>query len=263
MKTNLKFYKILLLCFFISFLAFIPNAKASALTARDVALMVDAVDTSKTAEFSMTMHITRNNQKLVRVMSMKNKKDDIGEKQYIHFQEPSDVRDTSYVIWTYKDVSKDDDMWIYLPANGMVRRISGGGKKGAFMRSDYANEDISSREVDLDMYSNLREEELSGVACYVIEATPKEPEKTNFSKRILWIRKDIMLPAKIDYYDFNNVHYKELVFGGFKEIQSIWTATRQRMRSLLQNSETIIEVKETRYNAPISNDTFQWQNLKR
>ncbi|HAL86858.1 MAG TPA: outer membrane lipoprotein-sorting protein, partial [Deferribacteraceae bacterium] len=42
---------------------------------------------------------------------------------------------------------REDDMWLYLPAESLVRRISGGGKKGAFMRSDFANEDIQKREV--------------------------------------------------------------------------------------------------------------------
>ena len=38
-------------------------------------------------------------------------------------------------------------MWVYLPAESLVRRISGGGQKGAFMRSDMANEDIEDRAV--------------------------------------------------------------------------------------------------------------------
>ena len=37
-------------------------------------------------------------------------------------------------------------MWVYMPAESLVRRISGGSKKGSFMRSDYANEDISRRK---------------------------------------------------------------------------------------------------------------------
>lgn len=75
-------------CVFVYTLCFILCTKeAYALSARDIALMADAVDTSKSAEFTMTMIITRNNQKLVREMSMKKKKDAQGEKQYILNQE--------------------------------------------------------------------------------------------------------------------------------------------------------------------------------
>jgi hypothetical protein len=45
-----------------------------------------------------------------------------------------------------------------------VRRISGGGKKGSFMRNDFANEVIENREVD-DEHRLLRPEGFSGVNC--------------------------------------------------------------------------------------------------
>jgi len=41
--------------------------------------------------------------------------------------------------------------------------LSGGGKKGSFMRSDFANEDIEKREVDDDEHRLLRSEQFSGV----------------------------------------------------------------------------------------------------
>ena len=150
-----------------------------------------------------------------------------------------------------------------LPAESLVRRISGGSKKGSFMRSDYANEDISRREVDKDTYTLLPDEALSGVDCHVLEAKAVFPEKTNYSKRIIWIRKDIWLPAKIDFYDQGGNRCKELVFGGYKEIQGIWTATRQRMRTEGSDSETIMEIREVTYNTPIAEDIFLPQDLKR
>lgn len=259
----MKYFFASILFFLISLAHFNLPQVAYGLTAREVALMADSVDTSQTSEFTTTMEIERGSQKLVRSMSIKKKKVTEGEKQYIRFMDPSDVRNTSYVTWTYKDITKDDDMWIYLPASGQTRRMSGGGKKGSFMRSDYANEDMSRREVDADEYSNLQELNLGSVPCYVIEARPKFPEKTNYAKRIVWIRKDILLPAKIEFYNDEDIQVKELIFGGYKKIQSIWTATKQRMRSLLENSQTTLSITETLYNTSISEDTFQWQNMKR
>ena len=149
-------------------------------------------------------------------MFMKKKKFPGVDKQHIRFLEPAEVRNTAYLTWTYKELGKDDDMWVYLPAESLVRRISGGGKKGSFMRSDYANEDIARREVDRDTYNLLPDENLGGVDCHVLEARAIEPEKTNYSKRIIWIRKDIWLPAKIDYYGQDGHRIKELLFDGYK-----------------------------------------------
>lgn len=240
----------------------VPTA-GLALTGRDVALKADQVDTSRSADMSMAMVIKRGDQQLVRAMSMKKKKFPGVDKQHIRFLEPAEVRNTAYLTWTYKELGKDDDMWVYLSAESLVRRISGGGKKGSFMRSDYANEDIARREVDRDTYNLLPDENLGGVDCHVLEARAIEPEKTNYSKRIIWIRKDIWLPAKIDYYGQDGQRIKELLFGGYKEIQGIWTATRQRMHTLDANSETILELREVQYNTPVADDLFLSQNLKR
>ena len=217
-------------------------ASGWALTGRDVALKADQVDTSRTSDMSMAMIIKRGDQQLVRFMAMKKKKFPDSEKQHIRFLEPGDIRNTAYLTWSYRDINKDDDMWVYMPAESLVRRISGGSKKGSFMRSDEA---------------------LSGVDCHVLEAKAVFPEKTNYSKRIIWIRKDIWLPAKIDFYDQGGNRCKELVFGGYKEIQGIWTATRQRMRTVGSDSETIMEIREVAYNTPIAEDIFLPQDLKR
>ena len=154
-------------------------ASGWALTGRDVALKADQVDTSRTSDMSMAMIIKRGDQQLVRFMAMKKKKFPDSEKQHIRFLEPGDIRNTAYLTWSYRDINKDDDMWVYMPAESLaVRRISGGSKKGSFMRSDYANEDISRREVDKDTYTLLPDQALSGVDCHVLEAKAVFPEKT-------------------------------------------------------------------------------------
>lgn len=101
----------------------VPTA-GLALTGRDVALKADQVDTSQSADMSMAMIIKRGDQQLVRAMSMKKKKFPGVDKQHIRFLEPAEVRNTAYLTWTYKELGKDDDMWVYLPAASLVRRIS-------------------------------------------------------------------------------------------------------------------------------------------
>ncbi|MDR3088839.1 MAG: outer membrane lipoprotein-sorting protein [Desulfobulbaceae bacterium] len=238
-------------------------AFAVALTGRDVAVKVDEADACTSSDMAIVMVIQRGGQTLERIMSVRKKKFTDMEKQRIRFLEPPDVRDTAYLTWSYKDFKKDDDMWVYLPAQSLTRRISGGGKKGAFMRGDYANEDMSRREVDEDAYTMLTDEKLAGVDCHVIEARPVFPDKTNYSKRVIWVRKDFWLPTKIDYYDQNETLMKELVFGGFKEIQGIWTATRQRMKTVDGDSETTLELRQVVYDAPVADDIFSSQDLKR
>jgi len=242
----------------------LPEGPAWAITGRDVAVHMDHVDTSSCGESQIVMLVRREDEKLVRIMQIKKKKYNDSEKQLIKFMEPSDVRDTAYLTWSYKDIHKNDDMWIYMPAASLVRRISGGGgKKGAFMRSDFANEDISKREVDDDHHELLREEELYNTPCYVVAMHPIQPEDTNYSRRIVWVRKDMWLPVRVDYYDKSDKLYKRMIYGGFKEIQGIWTSTRQVMKSLVRNSETLLETRKMQYETGLSDEIFRHSDLKR
>ena len=128
------------------------------------------------------MVINRKGKKLVRKMESCNKKYGPDERGLIKFIEPPDVRGIMYLTWSYEDVNRDDDMWTFLPAESLVRRISGGGKKCSFIRSDCANEDIEKKEVDDDEHKLLRSEKFSGVNCYVVERINKKAEKHKLLK---------------------------------------------------------------------------------
>ena len=238
-------------------------APAAAISGRDIALKVDAVDTSKSGEQDIVMVVKRGDEKLVRTMHVKKIRDAECEKQLILFSEPSDVRGTSFLTWGYKDLERDDDMWVYMPEAALVRRISGGGKKGAFMRSDFANEDISRREVDDDTHTLVGEEELYGVKCYRIDMVPVQTDNTNYSKRRMWVRQDIWLPARVDYYNKAGVVIKRSVYGGFKQIEGIWTATRQLMKSLQTQSQTLLETRKVQYDIALKEEMFSHSVLKR
>jgi len=254
--------KQILMGFFIIIL-FNGAAQAAELTGREVALKMDAVDTSFDGKRTATMVIIRRGHKLVRKMETFAKKCGPDERRLIKFMEPPDVRGTMYLTWSYEDIDKDDDMWIYLPAESLVRRISGGGKKGSFMRSDFANEDIEAREVDDDTYKLLPSEEFSGVACYVLERTAIKQKDTNYSKRIVWVRKDTFLPMKTKYFNKRGKHFKTAVCGGFKQIKGIWTFTKMMSQTPQKKSKTLMQYTNVDYDIELPDSLFEKSNLKR
>ena len=252
------------LVLFIVLLSQLPFAvKAAELTGRDIAVRMDAVDTSQDGKRTAIMVINRKGQKLVRKMETYNKKYGPDERGLIKFIEPPDVRGIMYLTWSYEDVNRDDDMWIFLPAESLVRRISGGGKKGSFMRSDFANEDIEKREVDDHEHRLLRSEDFSGMDCYVVERISKKQKDTNYSKRIVWVRKDIWLPMKVEYYNKRAKHFKTAIYGGFKEIKGIWTVTKTMMETPRKGSKTLMQYDDVDYNIGLSDSIFEQSNLKR
>jgi outer membrane lipoprotein-sorting protein len=236
---------------------------AGQLNGRDIAIKMDAVDTSLDSRRTAIMVINRKGQKLVRKMESCNKKYSPDERGLIKFIEPPDVRGIMYLTWSYEDIERDDDMWVFLPAESLVRRISGGGKKGSFMRSDFANEDIEKSEVDDDEHRLLRSEELSGVDCYVVERITKKQKDTNYSKRIVWVRKDTWLPMKIEYYNKRSKHFKTAIYGGFKDIKGIWTITKIMAETPHKGSKTLMQYDNVDYNIGLSDALFEQSNLKR
>jgi hypothetical protein len=196
-------------------------------------------------------------------MDVSRRDDPDSEKQLITFLAPPDVRGTAYLTWSYKDFRKDDDMWVFLPAEALTRRIAGGARKGPFMRSDYSLEDILKREIDDDVWELLKKEKTFGADCFVLSAIPVEPDKSSYAKKLLWIREDIYLPTKVEYYGENDKLIKTLILGDFKLIQGIWIPLKQEMRAHGADSNTILELTDVTFNEPAPADLFLSQNLKR
>lgn len=241
------------------------QAQSQPLDGREIALRMHAADTSLDGRRAATMLIERGNQKLVRKLAMLNKKYGADEKTLTRFIEPADVRDTQYLSWSYDDTAKDDDMWVFFPSENLVRRISGGGKKGAFMRSDFANEDIEQRVVDDDSHTLLEETTLAGKAVYLIESTPipAKARDTNYSKRHIWVDKDTWLAVQIEYFDRRGRLLKRLKQGGIQQIDNIWTATKLIMETPRKKSRTLMQYTDVEYNVDLADSVFQQSSLKR
>ncbi len=235
---------------------------------RDIMMLVDGVDTSKDAKMTSVMVIERGDMKLVRRMEHmtrqygENFKD---ERTLIRFVAPADVHDTAYLTWSYDDPAREDDMWVYLPSESLVRRISGGGKKGAFMRSDLANEDIEDRAVDDDVHTLLGSKTVSGALCHIVESVPRKELKkdTNYSKRVQYIRQDIFLPVRIEYYDKRERLLKIGTHGGFEEIDGIWTITKSIVETPARKTRTLFQRQDIVYNQGLDDSLFLKSNLQR
>lgn len=241
------------------------SAMAEVLTGRDLAVKARQADSSADASRKATMVIERGSKKLVRKMQMWDKKYGFDKRSLIRFEEPADVRDTQYLSWIYEAVDKDDDLWVYLPTENQIRRISGGGKKGSFVRSDFANEDIEQRAIDDDIHKLLEITEFNGRKCYVLVSIPvkSKAKDSNYGKRLTWLDQEYWLPLKIEYYDKRNRLIKTLTQGGIEKIEGIWTATKLIMATPKNKSRTLMQYHNVRYNTGLQDSLFQQSALER
>ena len=159
------------------------------------------------------------------------------EKSTMFFKSPADVKNTSFMNYTYDD-DRDDDQWLYLPALKKVKRISGGSKDDYFMGSDFTYEDMEKRNPNKDHHKLLKTETLEGETCYVVESTPKE--EGQYSKRVAWVIKDKWIPLKIEFYDEDEELLKVLKITKYEEIKGYWIVMSQLMENVQREHKTVI-----------------------
>jgi outer membrane lipoprotein-sorting protein len=178
-----------------------------------------------------------------------------GKRTMIVFQQPDTVKGTRFL--TMENPGAADDRWIFLPGVGKVRRMAASEGSGSFVGTDFSYDDIasSSRGADLDTHTLLREENLNGVACYVIQSVPKD-SSYQYSKMLLWIAKDTKITLKIELYDKTNKLVKTAEMSGIKEVQGRLSTTITKMTTFAAGSSTTLFMDIIKYDDPVPEAVF-------
>jgi hypothetical protein len=233
-------------------------------TGRDIMLKVDERPDGDTRKSLMKMElINKRGSKRVRTMLSYSKDYGKDNKTIMFFQQPADVKGTGFLTWDYKDESKTDDRWLYLPAMKKTRRISGtSAKKAYFMGSDFTYDDMGNSDVDADSHKLLREEMLNGQPCWVIESTAKVNDGM-YSKKVGWIQKDNYMAVKVEYFDMQGSNLKVLEVNEVKKIDGFWAATEMIMTNHQRSHKTIIRLESMAYNIAIDDNVFTVNSLEK
>jgi outer membrane lipoprotein-sorting protein len=183
------------------------------------------------------------------------------EKSIMFFQSPADVKNTSFMNWSY-DSDKADDQWIYLPALKRVKRISSDSKNDYFMGSDFTYDDLGDRKLNADDHKLLREETVNGKACYVVESKSKD-EEYMYSKTITWIDKLIFVGVKKEFYDEDDELLKILTIKNVEKISGFYVVTNSEMKNVQKNHSTSITLSDVQVNSDISAAMFSERMMTR
>ena len=205
------------------------------------------------SELTMTL-INARGEERVRQLKQFTKTDDDTEKKIMFFLSPADVRNTSFMNYSYAD-GRDDDQWIYLPALRRVRRISSDGKSDNFMGSDFTYDDLGERHPDEDTHTLKGEEVMDGQACYVVESIPKDASYM-YSKTITWVMKDSFLGLKREFYDRDGKLLKTLQIKEFDQVDDFWTILETEMHNVQRSHRTVMSLKNVEYNTGLRDNQF-------
>lgn len=211
------------------------------------------------AELDMTITNSRGSERNRTISQYRADYGDV-EKKIMFFTAPSDVRNTSFLNWSYRD-GRDDDQWMYLPALKRVKRISSGSTNDSFMGSDFTYDDLGERHPSEDTHTLLRMETVEGQGCYVVESIPGE--KSEIGKTISWIVDGEWIGLKKEYYDTRGKLVKQLTINDSEKIDGLWVITDMTMEDLQKRSSTRIEMNDVDFSGEYDDSLFTERQMQR
>jgi hypothetical protein len=226
-------------------------------------LTIDERPNGNDRSMKMKMTLVNNRGKeRMREMMMYSKDYGKDSKSLFYFESPADVSGTGFLTWGYDDPAKDDDRWLYLPALKRSKRISGASKNDSFMGSDMSYDDMGNRSVDEDTHELLREESIDGHECWVIQSTSKGKDY-QYSKTVVWYRKDALIPVKGEFYDKKDALLKTMIQSDIKKVAGYWTAHTIIMENVREKHKTVLTMSEVAFDTGLDDNLFRVATLER
>lgn len=183
--------------------------------------------------------------------------EDAGDQQFlVAFSQPSDVRDTVFLVDKHTD--KDDDRWLYLPGLDLVKRISAGDKRTSFVGAHYFYEDVSGRRPSDDTHELVE----TSADFYVLRNEPVDPSSVEFASYVTWIDRETFLPMKIEYENAAGNLYRRVEVLGVEEVDGHPTVTTSRVSDLLGGGKTDMQFRYIGYDIGMPADVFTERSLR-
>ena len=229
------------------------TAAAADLTAEEIINMRDDNEYFDTAEMEADMIIASGSRIITKTMvALSDRKNSL-----VEFTNSQD-RGTKFL-------KREDDLWMFFPDAEEIIKISGHMLSQGMMGSDFSYQDVmeSDKLTDLYDFEIIKEEELDGRLCYVLEGIAKEGVKVSYYRRVSWIDKERFIGLKEELYAQSGRILKETKVNKIEEIEGRLIAVDSVMENKLRkDTYTQFIITQISFNPEIPEETFSLQNLR-
>ncbi len=181
-------------------------------------------------------------------------------KAVLRFTAPAEVKGVALLVVNHAD--RASDQWMWTPTIERDRRIALQDRSTRFFGTDFSFEDLEERDVDQYEYSLLGDDIVDGAACWKIQSTPRESKSSQYTRSIVWVRKDVYAFARIENYAKDQV-VRRLSYADIRNVQGIWTARQLEMLDVKRGSRTLLTLDKLEYNIPLKDEDFTLQAIRR
>jgi len=228
-------------------------AAAVEMTAEEIINMRDDNEYFDTAEMEADMIIASGSRIITKTMvALSDRKNSL-----VEFTNSQD-RGTKFL-------KREDDLWMFFPDAEEIIKISGHMLNQGMMGSDFSYQDVmeSDKLTDLYDFEIIKEEELDGRLCYVLEGIAKEGVKVSYYRRVSWIDKERFIGLKEELYAQSGRILKETKVNKIEEIEGRLIAVDSVMENKLRkDTYTQFILIRINFNPEIPEETFSLQNLR-
>jgi hypothetical protein len=181
-------------------------------------------------------------------------------KSVIRFTAPAEVKGVALLVVNHPE--RASDQWMWTPAIARDRRIALQDRSTRFFGTDFSFEDLEERDVDQYEHRLIGQEKVEEALCWRIESRPKGTKVSQYTSSHLWIRQDNYAFQQIENF-VKDQAVRRLKYSEITEVQGIWSAHRLEMSDLRRKSRTILRLDDLTYDAPMNEDDFTLQALRR
>ncbi len=185
-----------------------------------------------------------------------------GDKMLVVFDTPADIRGTA--LLSHAHATKADDQWLFLPAIKRVKKVSSHDKSGSFVGSEFSYQDLSPLQLEKYRYRFIREDNIDGMACFVVERISTETNY-QYAKEHFWIDREAFRVVRVDYFDHTDAQVKQLQALDFRLYdERFWRAGRMVMTNLRNRKSTELVWQDFAFNVGLDGTRdFSVNSLRR
>jgi outer membrane lipoprotein-sorting protein len=178
----------------------------------------------------------------------------------LRFTAPAEVKGVALLVVNHPD--RASDQWMWTPAIERDRRIALQDRSTRFFGTDFSFEDLEERDVDQYEYVLRGDETVDGTMCWRIESTPRETKSSQYTRSLVWVRKDNYALARIENFVKESL-VRRLVYSDIQNVQGIWTARLLEMTDVRRGSRTRLTLDKLQYNVALKDEDFTLQAIRR
>jgi outer membrane lipoprotein-sorting protein len=187
---------------------------------------------------------------------------DKGDKSLMKYLYPSRVKGQTILM-----LNDANDIWTFFPKTKRIRKLATHAKKQKLEGSDFSYEDMGASNEFIEEYNSVRlnDEKIQGRTCYKLELTRKPESSAGYSRLVVWVDKEYLVPLMIDYYhdDDPKLLEKQLTLSDIQLVDGIYTPLKMVMYNKLDATHTSMEITDITYEVDLPDDLFTEMGMQK